>query len=293
MPLFKIRTKSKVTSDFNFTPPTEVKPVQNAYSSYNRMDSPTSTLQDIRSEAPSYYSRSYIHHQQDKCSASKKRSRGNQDIEKNLRHWALDEFQKDQTKEPIYLRYCCCCCFPCLPAWTRTFCCFLLMAIIFATAFMAFLLLSFRSPQILFVGQDTSVMPNASNILNLQYSIFNANFFELNFDNVKTVTYYPTINRTTISTGKLHNVHLLPQMVTNITFPMKMTTSKLSDNSTDVDTDVLQELFETSCQDVQSDRPIEINFDIMATFSFRSSPIITFALTGQKTTLSCERCHFD
>ena len=53
-----------MTSDFNFTPPTEAKPVQNAYSSFNRMDSPTSTLQEIRSEAPSYYSRVYMQQQQ-------------------------------------------------------------------------------------------------------------------------------------------------------------------------------------------------------------------------------------
>ena len=118
---------------------------------------------------------------------SKKSSRGNQDIEKNARNWLVDDFSRDQTKEPIYLRYCCCCCFPCLPAWTRAFCCFLSMAIVLAVALVTFFLCSFRSPQILLVGQDMAAMPNASSILNLQYSIFNANVFELNFDNVKTV----------------------------------------------------------------------------------------------------------
>ncbi|KAI8091393.1 uncharacterized protein B0P05DRAFT_527318 [Gilbertella persicaria] len=282
MPLFKIRTKSRVTSDFGFSQPTVVTPVQNAYNAYNRLQSPNPTFEEKDPEL-NYYSRGNM--QRDRLLVPSKKPYGfkAQGIEKPSKILHLDQ----PYRKSSYNKYWCCCCFPCLPAWTRTICCFLFLVLCGVACLLTFFLLSFRTPQILFVGQD----PNASlkDILDLQYSIFNSNFFEFNFDHVKTVAYYPTINRTTVGTGKLSNLHLAPQTVTNVTFPMRITSTKLNSNDTDINSDVIRELFSVSCQNEQEKKNIEIDFDLMATLNFRSSPLITFAFTGQKTTIPCDK----
>jgi hypothetical protein len=104
--------------------------------------------------------------------------------------------------------------------------------------------MTFKEPQIIFNGpsQQKSSNSNTSN-LQFEYSVYNGNFFEFNFDSIKAVVrkfynivvtdindltiiqlkiYYPTPNKTTIGVGEIDDLVLGPQTVTNITFPVKI-----------------------------------------------------------------------
>jgi hypothetical protein len=94
-----------------------------------------------------------------------------------------------------YSRILCCFCFPCLPMWTRTICCFFFLGLCGIIGLVVFFIMSFKKPQIVFNGSGQYLHPsnnaaaNTPDEIQFQYSVYNGNFFELNFDSIKAVVY--------------------------------------------------------------------------------------------------------
>lgn len=106
----------------------------------------------------------------------------------------MEEAEKNERLNKIsYSKVLCCFCFPCLPMWTRTICCFLLLGIFGMIAFVVFFVLSFKKPQIVFIGNTSANQLSAATVavahegLQFEYSVYNGNFFEINFDSIKAV----------------------------------------------------------------------------------------------------------
>lgn len=98
------------------------------------------------------------------------------------------EFAEKRKKHNIYSRFLCCVCFPCLPMWTRTVCCFLFLGIFGFACLIMFFFLSFKKPQIIFNGSNQHISSQTNqSTLEFEYSIYNGNFFELNFENLRFV----------------------------------------------------------------------------------------------------------
>lgn len=84
--------------------------------------------------------------------------------------------------------FACCCCFPCLPMWTRTICCFMFLGLCGVISIGIFFILTFRQPQIVFNGGKYAYQQQQpSNDIQLDYSIYNGNFFEMSFEKIRAV----------------------------------------------------------------------------------------------------------
>lgn len=94
-------------------------------------------------------------------------------------------FNKEDEKSCSH--FLCCCCFPCLPMWTRTLCCFIFLGLCGVISLGVFFVLTFRQPQIVFNGGRYAYQQAASNDIQLEYSIYNGNFFEMSFEKIRAV----------------------------------------------------------------------------------------------------------
>lgn len=183
MSLFKSKRKNRIISEFDSTSQSALLPIQNVYSAYNRLPSPVHT---VNNSAEDIYKSSSIksnhnqhhphyHYTSKKCDDNHVEKFSQQQI---LIREAEERAAAKLHKRSSYSRFLCCFCFPCLPMWIRTICCFIFLGICGLSCLILFFVLSFKQPQIVL---------NGGNDLVLDYSIFNGNYFEMNFENVKAV----------------------------------------------------------------------------------------------------------
>lgn len=201
MSLFKSKRKNQILSEFDSTSQSALLPVQNVYSAYNRLPSPVHTVdQDMEdvystSNIRSKFHRQHFNKQHHNRHHHQKPHQTNQDhTEKFSQQQKLIKEAEERAaaklhKKSPYARLLCCFCFPCLPMWTRTICCFVLLLICGFSCLLLFLTLSFKQPQIVLDG---------GNDASLNYSIYNGNYFEMYFDKIKAVVgrprYYKSIS---------------------------------------------------------------------------------------------------
>ncbi|GAA5806475.1 hypothetical protein HPULCUR_012009 [Helicostylum pulchrum] len=148
---------------------------------------------------------------------------------------------------------------------------------------------TFKKPEVTFNGNGRSLLASPLDDLKFEYSISNENFFEINFDSIKAVIYYPTPNKTTVGVAEIHNLILGPQTRTNVTFPVHMISSSEKDKSDSEK--AFRDMVISSCDgDTESD--IVVSFDLMPTIRIYNYPIVTLAFIGQKTKMSCGKLQF-
>ncbi|GAA5817768.1 hypothetical protein MFLAVUS_011321 [Mucor flavus] len=143
--------------------------------------------------------------------------------------------------------------------------------------------------EVTFNGNGRSLLASPLDDLEFEYSISNENFFEINFDSIKAVIYYPTPNKTTVGVAEIHNLILGPQTRTNVSFPVHMISSSEKDKS-DSEKD-FRDMVISSC-DGNTESDILVSFDLMPTIRIYNYPIVTLAFTGQKTKMSCGKLQF-
>ncbi|GAN10528.1 hypothetical protein MAM1_0366c10070 [Mucor ambiguus] len=302
MSLFKSKRKKQITSEFDSTSQSALLPVQNVYSAYNRLPSPVHTVdQDLEDVYSTSNIRSKFHrehfnkhhrnyHPQKPHQTSHDRTEKFSQQQKLIKE-AEERAAANLHKKSSYARLLCCFCFPCLPMWTRTICCFALLLICGLSCLLLFVTLSFKQPQVVLNGGNNTL---------LEYSIYNANYFEINFDKIKAVMYYPTPNQTTIGVGEVSDIILRPHAVTNITFPMQLlsssfdktdrnTTVQVKDNNNSIIKSTVAQLCSEETNNSGDPKEIDIVYDLMPTFKFGDYGALSLSFTGQKTKISCEK----
>ncbi|KAL9538347.1 hypothetical protein MBANPS3_011004 [Mucor bainieri] len=303
MSLFKSKRKNQITSEFDSTSQSALLPVQNVYSAYNRLPSPVHTTVDQGME--DVYATSNIRSKFHRQNFNKQHHNHHHHKPHQISHDRTEKFSQQQKlikeaeeraaaklhKKSPYARLFCCFCFPCLPMWTRTICCFVLLLICAFSCLFLFLALSFKQPQIVL---------NGGNGASLEYSIHNGNYFEMNFDKIKAVMYYPTPNQTTIGVGQVSDIVLRPHAVTNITFPMELlsssfdrvdrnTTVEVKDSKNSVFKSMVAQLCSTETDDSDDPKELDIVYDLMPTLKFGDYGVLSLSFTGQTATVSCKK----
>lgn len=288
MTLFSYRKRKEV----DVVPP----PGQNIYNAYDHHAPSPPPPPFIESNAHSY------------SNFLRRPLKEHEDVEKyNHQKFLLSEAEKMNRGSLSYSRLLCCCCFPCLPMWTRTLCCFMFLGLCGIIAIISFFIMMFEKPQIMFNGVSSQVADNTSN-LRFQFSVYNGNFFEFDFENIKAVIYYPTPNRTTIGVGELSDLVLGPRSVTNITFPIQMMGDGYSGNRLDFNKDgdmqnnfsyneeeAFANMVASCCDQNNGTEPNRqkkdtvVVFDLMPTIKIYGYRIVTLAFTGQTASMPCEK----
>ncbi|KAL7311589.1 hypothetical protein PS15m_009329 [Mucor circinelloides] len=301
MSLFKSKRKNQITSEFDPTSQSALLPVQNVYSAYNRLPSPVLTVNhDVEDVYSTSNIRSKFHRQnhskhhhyrphQKPHQISQDRTEKFSQQQKLIKEAEKRAAAKLRKKSP-YARLLCCFCFPCLPMWTRTICCFILLFICGISCLLLFLALSFKQPQIVLNGGNDS---------SFEYSIYNGNYFEMSFDKIKAVIYYPTPDQTTVGVGEVSSVVLRPHAVTNITFPIQLLSGdsgKIHSNATTEAKDkgtafkrIVFQLCSAERDGSGDQKEIDIVYDLMPTFKFGGYGALSLSFTGQTATLSCQK----
>ncbi|CEP19855.1 hypothetical protein [Parasitella parasitica] len=155
-----------------------------------------------------------------------------------------------------------------------------------------------RAPQIVLTGGNGPAF---------NYSVYNSNYFELNFEKIKTVMYYPpALNVTTIGIGEISDLTLRPHAVTNVTFSVQLFSDAGNnfnnmDKTTTINTvgkngSSFESLVEELCleggkneSESTKEDEIKIVYELMPTLRFGDYGTLSMLLTEQALTVSCEK----
>ncbi|KAI8881204.1 hypothetical protein K501DRAFT_138520, partial [Backusella circina FSU 941] len=159
---------------------------------------------------------------------------------------------------------CCCGCFRCCPKPCRWLTCTLFLLVIGFIASAAVLIALFKKPSVTFtemrgVPSFNLKGSNATVGFELGFTVDNPNFESMTFKSIDSVIYYDD-NSKAIGHGHLEDISILPNAITNITYPITLSINVLKPGEKKMFTKLV-----TQC--MRKSQNIKLRYEIMATAS--------------------------